>query len=159
MQMPKRVSFVLTLRADVSVLVESTVESSRWERRHLLRLSETTAPVSLSFQPRRNLSPLHILVFFPFLTVPSLTLRKQTDRCLIFYHLQSVTHPPGSIFLLTHVYARSQWHWGFSTWQADIDRQRFPVSDDWDGWRLITRNCLIVWCGIARMLICVFPSK
>lgn len=161
--MPKRVSFVLDLRADVSVLVDSAVESSHWERRHLLCFSETTscssAPVSISFQPRRNLSPLHILAFCPFLTVPSLTLRKQTDRCLIFYHLQSSTHPQGSIFLPIHVHAQSLWHWGFSTWQVNIDRQRFPVYDDWEGWRLITGNCLIVWRGIVRMLICVFPSK
>lgn len=158
--MPKRVSFVLDLRADASVLVDSAVESSRWERRHLLCFSETTscspAPVSISFQPRRNSSPLHILALCPFLAVPSLT---QTDRCLIFYHLQSSTHPRGSIFLPTHVHAHGLWHWGFSTWQVNIDRQRFPVYNDWEGWRLITGNCLIVWRGIVLMLICVFPSK
>lgn len=54
-------------------------------RDHLLFLSS----VCISFQLQRNSPPLHILVFFLFLAVPSL---KQLDRCLIFSHLQSSTH-------------------------------------------------------------------
>lgn len=142
--MPKRVSFVLGLRADAVV---SAVEGSRRERRHLLCFSETTScsssPISISFQPRRNSSPLHILAFS--LRRPSHRGNKQTDVLFSTTCRAPPTHRGRSSRRPTFMPKVC----GFSTWQADIDRQRFPAYDDWEGWRLITGNCLIVWRGIV----------
>lgn len=101
--MPKRVSFVLDLRADASVLLDSAVESSRWERRHLLCFSETTscssAPVSLSFSALAELVTSSHPRFLPIShhVIPH---TGETNRQMSYFLPPAELHPPTGVDLL-----------------------------------------------------------
>lgn len=142
------------------LMSDRDVLGARWEREGICGAFQRPPPVSqlglhLFSAPTELASSSHSR-FLPL----SRRAIPQTIRQMSYFQPPAELHPPGSNLPPTHVHAHSQWHRGFSTWQTNIDLHRFPVSDDWECWRLITGDCLIVCvCGFVCMLFCVFPSK